>query len=285
MAEFQGLGNPNPLAQYYRQPKIYIQLPSKGEFYPEGALDVSQDGNYAVFAMSAKDELMFKTPDALLNGQSTVEIIQSCIPAIKNAWQMPSIDVDAALIAIRIATYGDTMEVSSTCPSCKEEQDYGVNLTAWLTESSSFEYNPVINLGELVVHIQPYTYKEITQTSIKTFEQQRVFSIINDDNMSDEEKITKFGESFAKLTQMTVDVIAGCIKSIDTPQGTVTDKNLITEFVNNADKEVFQYISDHITNMKGNGDIKDIDVKCSSCENEYKMPITMDQSTFFGQGS
>jgi len=28
----------NPLQKYFRQPKIYIKLPSGGQFYPEGAL-------------------------------------------------------------------------------------------------------------------------------------------------------------------------------------------------------------------------------------------------------
>jgi hypothetical protein len=26
----------NPLANYFRQPKIYIRLPSEGQFYPQG---------------------------------------------------------------------------------------------------------------------------------------------------------------------------------------------------------------------------------------------------------
>ena len=77
----------NPLASFYRQPKIYVKLPSKGEFYPPGSLDVSANGEYPVYAMTAKDELLFKTPDALLSGQSTVELIKSCIPAITNPWQ------------------------------------------------------------------------------------------------------------------------------------------------------------------------------------------------------
>jgi hypothetical protein len=285
MAEFEGLGNPNPLAQYYRQPKIYIDLPSKGEFYPDGSLDLSQDGKYAVFAMTAKDELMFKTPDALLNGQSTVEVIKSCIPAIKDPWKMPSIDVDAALIAIRIATYGETMEVSSKCPSCDTDQEFGIDLTHWLAETAQFQYQPVINLGDLTINITPYSYHEITKTSLKTFEQQRIFNVINDESISDEKKIEMFGESFVKLTAMTVDIIAGCVQSIETPQGTVTDKTIIEDFINNADKSVFQAISDHVTNMKGNGSSKTISVKCESCNNEYEMPLTMDQSTFFEPGS
>jgi len=285
MAEFEGLTNPNPLAQYYRQPKIYIDLPSRGEFYPEGTLDLSQDGKYAVFAMTAKDELMFKTPDALLSGQSTVEVIKSCIPAIKDPWQMPSIDVDAALIAIRIATYGEDMEVSSTCPSCEADNEFAINLTNWLAETAQFQYQSVIQLDELTIHIKPYSYSEITKTNLKTFEQQRIFSVINDDTISDEQKIEMFGESFVKLTAMTVDVIAGCIREIQTPQGSVSDPDMIQEFVNNADKEVFQTISDHITNMKGNGGAKVIPVTCNSCEHNYDMPVTMDQTTFFAPGS
>jgi len=102
----QPIKKANPLANYFRQPKMYMRLPSHGQFYPEGALDTSEIDEYPVYAMTAKDELMFKTPDALMNGQATVEVIKSCIPAIKNPWQMPSLDLDAVLIAIRIATYG-----------------------------------------------------------------------------------------------------------------------------------------------------------------------------------
>ena len=59
---------PNPLMKHFRQPKLYIDLPSKGLFYPQGTLELTEDGKVAVYAMTAKDEIMIKTPDALLNG-------------------------------------------------------------------------------------------------------------------------------------------------------------------------------------------------------------------------
>jgi hypothetical protein len=62
-------------------------------------------------SMTTKDEITLKTPDALLNGQGVVNVIESCCPAIKDAWAMPSIDVDATLIAIRIASYGNQMDL------------------------------------------------------------------------------------------------------------------------------------------------------------------------------
>ena len=106
----------NPLHKYFRQPKIYLRLPSSGNFYPAGALEKTESGEYPVYSMTAKDEIVMKTPDALMNGQATVDIIQSCVPNIKDAWKVPSIDLDAILVAIRIATYGEMLDVSAIIP-------------------------------------------------------------------------------------------------------------------------------------------------------------------------
>ena len=276
---------PNPLANYFRQPKIFIKLPSEGNWYPPGALDKSTTGEYPIYAMTAKDELMFKTPDALLSGQSTVEVIKSCVPSIKDPWNMPSLDVDASLIAIRIATYGETMEVSTNCPHCSAENDYDINLVEWLTNITGFKYDPEIKIEELVVHIRPYTYRELSQTSIKTLEQQRIFTLINDENMSDEDKLKKFGESFVKLTELTVDIVAGCISKIDFPEGSVEDPEHIKEFVNNAPKNIFDTLANHIQDMKKKIEIPVQHVSCNSCNEEFDMPITMDQSNFFAARS
>lgn len=282
MSDFQTQGKqPNPLAQWYRQPKVYIKLPSGGEFYPPGALDKSTTDEYPVYAMTAKDELLFKTPDALLSGQSTVEVIKSCIPAILNPWKMPSIDVDAALVAIRIATYGEKMEVDSDCPNCGHENTYDVDLSSWLGIIGNFQYNSVIDCNPLLIHIRPYTYQEVTKTSIKTLEQQRIFGIVNDESMSDEEKIKLFGESFIKITELTVDIIAGCITKIDTPNGSTDDPVYIKDFINNTSKEMFDKISTHVNNLKSNIEFKPLDVECSECHEKYSMPISMDQSNFF----
>ena len=214
----------NPLAGWFRQPKIYVKLPSNGEFYPAGALDVSTTGEYPVYAMTAKDELMMKTPDALLSGQSTVEVIKSCFPAILDPWKMPSIDLDFALIAIRIATYGEKMEVGANCPHCDHENSYDIDLNMWLNMFANFKYVSEIPVDPLTVFVRPYSYQEITKTSIKTLEQQRIFNIINDDGISDEEKMDRFGKSFVKITELTVDVIGDCIAKIVTLTAKLTIK-------------------------------------------------------------
>ena len=275
----------NPLAGYFRQPKLYLRLPSNGEFYPDGSLDQSHIDEYPVYAMTAKDELIFKSPDALMNGQATVEVIKSCVPAIKDPWLMPSIDLDAVLIGIRIATYGDDMEVTSICPNCSHSNDYHINLLHYLDNASHFKYIKEIPVGQLVINIRPYTYKEITKTAIRSLEQQRIISIVNDEKLSDEEKIEKFGESFVKLTELTVDIVTGCIKSIQTPETLVTDQDQIKEFVNNSPTEVFNSINEHINKLKNDIALKAQTVGCQECEHKFDVELTMDQTNFFGAGS
>jgi hypothetical protein len=235
--------------------------------------------------MTAKDELMFKTPDALMNGQATVEVIKSCIPAVKNPWQMPSIDLDACLIAIRLATYGENLDITTSCPNCNHINDYVLNLLQYLDSVTSFNYESKIPVGELVINIRPYSYKELNKTALKTFEQQKIFQIVNDEQMPDEEKIEKFGESFVKLTQLTVDTVIGCIQSIDTPDGNVSDSSMIKEFIENAPSDVFTKISDHISDMKETMSLKMQNVECMECKHQWTVDISMDQTNFFGKGS
>ena len=271
----------NPLANYYRQPKLYIKLPSKGQYYPVGALDVAENGDYAVYAMTAKDELMLKTPDALLSGESTVQVIKSCIPAILDPWQMPTIDVDAALIAIRIATYGESMDVTASCPYCKEESKYSIPLTNMLNKAQAFEWEPVVDADPLVINIKPYNYQMLTKTSIKALEQQRILGIVTNDQMSEEEKLKKFNESFVKLTELTVDTLANVVSSIESPEGVVTDRKEILEFMNNAPKEIFDRVQKAVGDLKEKVEMTPQTSKCESCEKEFTMPVTLDQSNFF----
>ena len=84
----------NPLKQYFRQPAIFIQLPSQGKFYKDGALVPTANGEYPVLPMTTLDEITYRTPDALFNGTAVANVIESCVPNIRDAWAMPGMDVD-----------------------------------------------------------------------------------------------------------------------------------------------------------------------------------------------
>jgi hypothetical protein len=194
---------------------------------------------------------------------------------------MPSIDLDFALIAIRIATYGDKMEVGCKCPHCEAENNYDIDLTTWFSVFNNFQYEKEIPIDQLTVHVRPYTYKEVTKTAIQTMEHQRIFQIINDDSLTDEVKLERFGASFIKLTELTVDIIADCITAIDAPEGTVTDQAMIKDFISNCAKDVFEKIQKHVIQMKDNIQFEAQNVTCGECSKSFSLPITMDQANFF----
>lgn len=279
------LENKNPLAGFFRQPRIYVALPSNGQFYPAGSIDMPKTQELPIFAMTAKDELMMKTPDALLNGTSTVEVIRSCVPNIKDPWKMPSIDIDAILCAIRIATYGHGMDVSSTCPSCSAHNEHTVDLRVVLDNLRSIKFESRLVIDDIiVVNLAPLTYEQISKASLKIFEHQRIFSIVNDQTLSDEEKVKLFQTSFVKLTDLTFETVAQSITSVETPDGSTDNKAYIIEFLRNTDKQVFNKLNKLLEDTKKASTMAGLDVECTDCQHKYQITLTLDQSDFFGKG-
>lgn len=279
----------NPLLAHMRQPKIYIKLPSGGEFWPTGSFEHSETGEIPVYSMTAKDELMLKVPDALMNGEAVVNVIQHCIPNIKNAWHTPSIDLDIILIAIRLATYGEMM----TTPvkfNDELELDYQLDLRMLMDGlQNQIQWDPIISIdNDLTIFVKPLTYKQISQAAIKTFETQKIMQVVNDDKISDEDKIKLFKESFKTLTDATVGTISESISKIESAAGSTDNQQHIKEFIDNIDKEIFNAIQKHLELLKDKNSIKPMTVSVTDEMREkgvigdtIEVPITFDPSTFF----
>ncbi len=279
----------NPLTSFMRQPKIYIRLPSNGDYWPSGSLDISETGEYPVYSMTAKDELMLKIPDAVMNGQAVVEVLQHCMPNIKNAWMVPQIDLDIILIAIRLATYGEKMNTPITIGT-DEELEYVVDLrTIMDTLQSQITWDPIVPVNEnLTVFVRPMNYKQISESALKTFETQKIMQIANNDNMDEETKIAAFKESFSKLTDVTLGMVQSGIYRVDSSEGSTDNPEFIKEFVENVDKDIFNAVQKHIEKLTQTNAIKPIQIvvtdemRLRGIQGEFlEIPITFDPSTFF----
>ena len=279
----------NPLTAFMRQPKIFIRLPSNGEFWSQDSLQVSENGEYPVYSMTAQDELMLKVPDALMNGQAVVDVIQHCMPNIKNAWSVPNIDMDVILIAIRIATYGEKLITPITVG--ETEMEYTVDLRSVLDSlNSQISWVSHVPVNEdLTVFVRPINYKQVTEMANQSFETQKIMQIANDDKMPEEEKIAIFKDSFSKLSKVTVGLIAASIYKIDSSNGSTENPQFIKEFIDNSDKEIFNKIQQHIESLKENNAIKPIIIPVTDELREQgfvgesvEIPLTFDASAFFG---
>ena len=278
--------NSNPLKQFFRQPAIYLKLPSGGRFWAPGSLDLPANGEIPVFPMTAIDEITYRTPDALFNGQATANVIQSCIPNIKNAWDMPSLDLNAVLTSIRIASYGHDLEVASTCPKCSHEENYTVDLREILNSIRPGDFDQAISQGDLEITFQPMTYQNQTETNLTQFEQQKsIQSIQNSSDLTDQEKIKKLNEALQNITELTIRALKWSIASIRTPGALVTESEFIEEFLTHCDRKLFLRIRDHIIELRDQGDIKPLTIDCASCGHQYNQVISLDQANFFEAAS
>lgn len=274
---------PNPLQRYMRQPAIYIKLPSNGKFYTPGALEMPVNGEIPVMPMSTKDEITLNTPDALMNGQGVVDMIHSCCPSIKNAWDIPIVDLDTILIGIRIASYGETMEYTSTCPKCENSDNYEIDLRQFIDMPVNMDiYNNYFDYKGMQVYIQPINYESLNQQNLENFEQQRLIMMVNDSTLSGEEKQRRFAEIFQIMTNYTVANISGSINQIVTPEGeTVNNPDHIREFVRNSERQFYNSLKKHLEDVNKGVPEKTVTTNCDSCQHEYSTPFSFDQANFF----
>ena len=274
----------NPLFKHFRQPQIYIKLPSKGKWWPAGSVEVPINNELPVFAMTARDELTIKTPDALLNGQSTVELIQSCVPNIKNAWETPAVDLDRLLIAIRQATYGNRMEFVSVCPHCNKKNEHAADLGALADTISCPDFEETVKVNDLEVFLKPQTFRQFNAAGIENFEQQRILAVVSNQDLSQEEKITKFNKLFRDLLSLTVKQVTGSVAAVKMSDGTLVDnQSFIEEFFANCDRPVWDAVKLRLDALAASSSLRNIEVKCEQedCLKSYETPMVFELSSFF----
>lgn len=274
----------NPLTQYFRQPAIYIRLPSGGKFYPPGTLQMPPNSELPVLPMTSVDEITYRTPDALFNGTATVNVIKSCVPSIRDPWVMPSTDIDAVLVGIRIASYGHEMEIGTTCPACNEADEISVDLRRVNDMISVGNYDQVLNIGDLEIYFKPITYRTVNQNNQVQLEQQQAMQLINSD--ADEKiKIDQLNKSIAVINETTLNTVAQSIAAIKTPQAMVTETEFIVDFLKNCDSKKFNQLRDYVIGLKQASEVKPLDLTCKECSHKYKQAFTLDLSSFFEDAS
>lgn len=287
MSEFAQIqSSTNPLAKHFRQPAIYIQLTSKGKFWKDGALELPTTGKIPVYPMTTRDEITLRTPDALVNGTSVVDVIHSCCPNIKDAWEMPSVDVDSTLIAIRIASYGQTMGITSKCPHCSTENDYDVNLSAILDAIQMPNYDEPVDLGhDLSASLKPLSYRQINESGNVNLEEERLIQTISNPDMPDDERKSLYDQHIKRMIEINLDNVTNCTNSITTSDGQkVTNPAHIREFYANSEGVILRKVQDRLKEISEIVSIKPVNTECSDCSKIFDITINFDYASFFDQG-
>lgn len=276
----------NPLQKYFRQPGIACRLPSNGKFQDRDNVRFTASGEVSVLPMRAADEMLLKSPDALMSGMAIEKVIRSCVPDVKDPQQLPTPDVDTLLLAIRSATYGSIMSIDAECPHCKTENTFDIDVNSILDTVIPLDDEYTVRLSDdVVVYLRPFNFKNSTQASLIAFQEARKVQVIDVPENSDEVKQNQLNMSYERINTMNVQMIADCVECVIIPEGTITDAKMISDFVHNIQQKWVALLEQKLKEINLAGINKGHDVICSVCKKEWSTTVEFDPANFFGPSS
>lgn len=276
--------NVNPLAQYFRMPGLHVKLPSQGRFMPAGSIDLTATGEVPVLPMRAYDEILMKSPDALLSGYAIEKLVESCVPAVRNVKLLSAPDLDVLLLAIRAATFGTTMPIESVCPKCEEVNQFDMNIANMLENIKELDPENVIELSPMLkVFLRPYNVENATQASLAAYTEAK--KIRGLENAPEDERSAAINESINKLNKVNLILTSDCVLRIVTGPTEVSNRQHIAEFMQQVPSPWYNQIEKHLKGINSQGLDRKQAVKCAKCEHEWQTEVEFDPASFFETGS
>jgi len=101
----------------------------------------------------------------------------------------------------------------------------------------------------------------------------------------------EFNKIFKTLTDINIETLTNNIDAITSPDGIVSDKTSITEFINNVELKHVEVIRKKVVDMAVTGKLPPIDVESpeedikKGAPKTYPVPILFDNSDFFASQS
>ena len=276
----------NPLKGHFRAPKLFTRLPSGGDFYTDGVVELSETGEVEIYAMTSRDEVIMRNPDALLNGESVAKIITSCAPQVKRPRELLASDVDALMVAIQGATYGDEVTVETTCPECGNTVIGAGSVQASLATMKEVPKDVKIETDGLIIELRPVTYETTIAAGVSNFQNARSLQSIATIE-DDYEKLQAFNESYMKIAELNFMVILDSIHSIrgKDDQGeefVVTDRANIREFMENCETHVGKRVTEKVNQLSEAGIDKEVQIQCQeeACGHVFSTKLEFDPVNF-----
>ena len=274
----------NPLSAYFRQPSLYIQLPSGGRYWPEGSVQIPVTGELAVLSMTAADEILLKTPDALFNGEATVRLIQNCVPAIQDAWQTPMLDLESILISIRIASVSESLTIETQCPQCSGRSDFELDLKQLLQDVNIDIWKQPLIVGPLTFTFSPISFYTQTQYNNQLFQYRKRYQQLGQVEDLDQ-KTALNSEVINNINRLEIQYMIDTIQSISAAGQQVSDPEHISEFMTNCEKQIYSQVQQHTEELRRSFRKNNLSLTCSECSHAYVTEFSMEYSGFFDLSS
>lgn len=289
-------------SKYYRVPKHYVFLPSGGKYYPEGFLTLTSSGQLPIRAMTAKDELLLKNPDALLNGDAIIKVIESCVPEVSSPKDLYAPDMEVILMAVFSASYDKSLETKLTCEKCLKESTYHVPVEQLIRQVSEMEELPAKvehtiqtpeNLIKYTVDVIPYTYDIITLAGMTELSHAQLLNSLLDTGATEEERLKAYNTAFREMTSYYLETVIKTVTKVTITDSEldediiIEDKNELEDFIYGTEKQLIDKIQDKVKELNSSGIDTTFGVTCpnNKCNHEWRANMDFDAARFFAKRS
>tara|TARA_A100001515_G_scaffold38195_3_gene30039 strand:+ start:644 stop:1480 length:837 start_codon:yes stop_codon:yes gene_type:complete len=242
-------------------PTEFVELPSKGLFYPEGH-PLHNQTVIEIKHMTAKEEDIL-TSEALLRNELAIDRLLESVIINKNIKVDDLLlgDKSAILIAARITGFGPFYDVSAPCPSCGKESDYTFDLNELKARDNELPEGVVLE-GQGVFSFElPVSKVRIYVRLLTSRDEKRIASLIVGNNG-------------------TASPITGLLKSIVVQANEHTDPKLLNKFVESMPLPDVKHLRNIYDVIKPDLDLR-FDITCPLCHEEGKVGMPMTAAFFW----
>ena len=295
----------NPLIEDLSFPPISICLPTSGYWYDDGVVDPIADPlDLEVKPIGILAEQNFRDPWLLASGKAIPRLIKEVCPAILQPEELAEVDIEAILLATRLASYGDMMKLTHKCQyknvdaegdgeGCDEENELDLNIQEFITrydQIRNFE-DYMVELAAVAhkVYLRPTPYKQSLQVLRQAVKAEQTFRLFDDmtaeDFVMDSDKIGNYTQLADLTSDVTVSSIVESISYVTTVKGEkVYDKSTIREWLlampTTETKLIVDKINELALPLRQRSEVK---YNCHACGFENKFLLELDPQRLFMQ--
>lgn len=256
-------------------PTEFVDLPSKGLYYPEGHPLHGVD-TVEIKHMTAKEEDILASESLIRKGVAIDRMLQSLL--IDDNLKVRDLlvgDKNALTVAARITGYGADYRTKVTCPACGTAQEFEFDLQEQSTTGAAFSREELEGKIEGVEMTSNGTFLVELPKSSHTVELKMLTG-------ADEEKLEKFQKQKQKTSNGLSSLLTDTMKSIVISVSGVTDRSQINNFVESMPAADSRYLRGVYQNLVPNIDMTQ-QFRCNNCDHTQalEVPVTTD---FFWPG-
>ena len=257
-----------PATLSYVTPTEFVELPSRGKFYPSDHPLHNKEVIEMRF-MTAKDEDILTSPALLRNGLAIDRLIENLIvDSNVNVNDLLLGDKNAVILAARISGYGEQYNVNVTCPNCQASIEHEFDLSEIPHQNGTIPEDDNENVyltpeGTFVAKLPK------SQFSVE-------FKLLTG---QDEDYLEKVALKTKKLNLPEASA-TNLLKRLVVSVNDVTVTSEINNFIDNMPAQDARFLRACVTTVTPNVDMTQ-EVECSSCGTVSEMAVPFTSEFFW----